>query len=207
MAVVNYGYFLIGIVLLFAWRLFHLIPYFKRTPYPVPGRSSVWFATFGCIYLLVTINMLLHAGTALDGYKAILPLILFIITLTNFWGESFVAPTKNYLIALGFGILIGAVSLFISNFLFLLYNLQHILSYMQLIPFLIGILIGIGVGLIIYHVLESRFPDWNTPLWHHHKFWDFINHSSLLLVIATIAFIEGMFQMKSTSLLILLTSL
>ncbi|MHA1132385.1 MAG: hypothetical protein ACTSQQ_16480 [Candidatus Helarchaeota archaeon] len=207
MALVNYGHFMFGIALLFSWRLFHLIPYFKRTPYPTPGMSCVWFSAFGSIFLLVTINLLQNCGLDFDGYKALLPFILLVITLINFWGESFIAPTKSYLIALGIGLAAGIVVFFVSHYIILLKGLQHVGGYYELISLIIGIVSGILIGIFSYFVLKAHFHNWNQPLWEAKKVWDIINSSNLLFVITTIALIEGLLQLRSTSLLLLLTSL
>lgn len=162
---------------------------------------------FGGIYTLVIINLLQNVDATLDGYIALLPLILLSLTLLNFWGESFISPTINYLLALGFGILIGVLALLGFHHLFLLYDLNALSSYMELVPVLISILCGIFAGKILFKVLKPRHPHWNTLLWTQKKLWDVINHNFYLLIVAIIAAIEGMFQMLSTSLIILLSSL
>jgi hypothetical protein len=198
MGVINYGYFLYGIFLFFMWRLFHLLDYFKRTPYPVPGRSSVWFFIFGSGYLLVLINIFQNANSTYGfDYLIIIPSVLIILALINLIGESFVAPTKNYLIALGLGVLIGTITLICTRFIFI----GGISSYLQLIPFLLGLLVGGIGGLVIYKLLlKPHYSNWNTPLWHLNKFWDIFNHSAFLIIIGIIAFIEATLQLKSTSL-------
>ncbi|HUX98486.1 MAG TPA: hypothetical protein VMV49_02915 [Candidatus Deferrimicrobium sp.] len=205
MGVINYGYFLYGIFLFFMWRLFHLLSYFKRTPYPVPGRSSVWFFIFGSGYLLVLINIFQNANFTYGfDYLIIIPAVLIILALINLIGESFVAPTKNYLIALGLGVLIGTITLICTRLIFT----GGISSYLQLIPFLLGLLVGGIAGLVIYKfLLKPHYPNWNTTLWHLHKFWDIFNHSAFLVLIAILAFIEATLQLKSTSLFYFFTSL
>lgn len=205
MTVINYGYFLWGVVLLFAWRLFHLIPYFKRTPYPTPGTSSVWFFCLGSFYFLLLINMYQNIDLAYGfDLLVLLPTIIFILTIVNFWGESLITPSKNYLIALGFGALVGGITIWLFHLIFPTIGILS--NYFELLPVLIGLIVGIIGGNILYYFLKSRYPDWNTPLCHLHKFWDVINHTSFLLVIAVLAFIEALFQWHSTSLVIILTS-
>lgn len=208
MATVNYGYFLFGIFIFFTWRLLHLINYFKRTPYPVPGRSSLWFFIFGSIYILVLINTFQNIDLAYGfDYLTLVPSILIVLAIINFWGESFIAPTKNYLIALGLGALVGTATLMISYYAFLSAGIPYLSSYFELIPILLGLLIGAIAGIIIYsYVLKARKPDWNTPLWHLNKFWDLVNHSSFLLAIMIFAVIEATLQLHSNSLFLLFTS-
>ncbi len=169
--------------------------------------SCVWFSAFGSIFLLVIINLLQNSGSDFDGFKALLPFILLIIAIINFWGESFIAPTKNYLVALGAGILAGAIIFLSTNHLFLVLELNQIASYYQLLPLLIGVVCGIIVGVIFYYILKPRRANWNQPLWQAKRLWDFINNKTLLFVVMTLAFIEGLLQLGSTSLLFLFTSL
>lgn len=207
MALINYGYFLFGLVIFFTWRLFHLHPYFKREDYPTPGWDSVWFLIWGSVILLVLINTFQNIDLTYGlDYLALLPTILFVLALINFWGESFIAPTKNYLIAILIGFLIGIVTLILTQQLVLFLKLHHILSYLELLSIVFGILAACLGGKIVYNILTSRYSEWNTPLWELNRFWDIINHTNFYLVILTVALIEGLIQLQSTSLIILLTS-
>ncbi|MHA1265343.1 MAG: hypothetical protein ACTSRS_08935 [Candidatus Helarchaeota archaeon] len=206
MVLVNYGYFLFGIVLLFSWRIIHHIPYFQRTKYPTPGQNVVWLA-LGGIYLLVIINMLQNVDASFDGFLALLPLILFIFAMFNFWGGSFVSPTKNYLLTLVLTIPISVGILFLIDSLCLLTGFYTTSSYLEILPIILTVFLGIICGIIFYKYFNRRFPNWSAPLWQAHWFWDVINHNTYLLSVAVLATIEALLQMHSTSLIILLTSL
>ncbi|MHA1650465.1 MAG: hypothetical protein ACTSYB_09730 [Candidatus Helarchaeota archaeon] len=208
MSVVNYGYFLFGIFIFCSWRLFHHINYFKRTPTPVPGKSSVTFFTFGAIYFLVLINLFQNIDLTY-GYDCLtlLPSVLIILGLINFWGESFIAPTKNYLFALGLGVLIGTASLGISYFAFLNAGIPFISGFLELIPYLLGLIIGVIAGKLIYvFFLKRRYPNWNTPLWQINNLWRIINHTAFLFSLLILAVLEGLLQMESNSLIYLFIS-
>ena len=208
MALVNFGYFLFGIVIFLTWRLFHLHPYFKQEKYPTPGWDSVWFLIWGSIIFLVLINIYQNIDLTYGlDFLPLLPTILFVISIINFWGESFVKPTKNYLIAMLVGFIVGTVTLILTQQLILSLNLQHIASYLELLSVVLGLLAGCLGGKIVYNILKSRYAEWNTTLWELHRFWDLLNHTNFYLVMITVALIEGLIQLQSTSLVTLLTSL
>ena len=208
MVLVNYGYFLFGMFLFLVWRIFHLIPYFKRTPYPTPGSSSAIFFVIGAGYILLILNIFQNIDLAFGfDYLTLLPTIIFSMACINFLSESFIAPTKNYLIALILGIGIGVFAILLLDFTFQVSNLAAISSYLFAIPVLGGLLLGlIGGALIHGYFLQKRYPEWNHPLWQIHKFWDLINHSRFLVILATLTIIEALLQWHSTSLIILVTS-
>jgi hypothetical protein len=208
MVLVNYGYFLFGIFLFLAWRIFHLIPYFKRTPYPTPGSSSAIFFTIGAGYIILIVNIFQNIDLSY-GFDCLtlLPTIIMAIACFNFFSESFIAPTKNYLVALGLGIGIGLSAIFLLNFIFQMSNLAAISSYLIIIPVIGGLLLGLIIGAFIHgYFLQNRYPRWNQPLWQIHKFWDVLNHSSFLVFLATLTIIEALLQWYSTSLILILTS-
>ncbi len=206
MGTVNYFYLIYGIVLFFAWRLIHHFNFLKRRPYPKPGGSSAVFFVVGSGYFLALINIFQNVDFSYGFDNLILiPTILMIVAILNFWGESFIAPTKNYLISLGIGTLIGTVAYFILQYGILSSGLHS--SYLELIPILVGLPIGAIAGTLIhFFVIKRRFPDWNTPLWQINKLWDKINHIAFLLFFATIGFIEATLQLRSDSLFYLFTS-
>jgi len=206
---VNYAYFLYGIVIFFAWRLFHLFNYFKRTPYPRPSASSVIFFLFGSGYILLLINMFQNVDLSYGfDYLVLLPSIFMILGIINFYTESFIAPTINYLIALGFGTLIGIITYFISDLVFLNTGIESITSYLALIPSVLGLVIGGIAGILFYaYFLKPRYLDWNSPLWQRNKVWDIINSHLFLLTIAILAFIEATLQLQANSLVYVFSAL
>jgi len=208
MGVVNYSYFLFGIVILFASRLLDKLAYFKQPQYPIPGSRSAMSFIWGSIFFLVLINLFqnINMDYGLD-FLILVPSVLIILAIITFWGESFVAPTKNYLAALGCGILIGTITLIISYFAFLSAGIPYISSYLELVPVLLGLLVGLIAGKLIFtFILQRRKPDWNTSLWHLNKLWDLVNHSSFLIAILIFAVIEGTLQLHSSSLSLIFSS-
>jgi len=206
---INYAYFLYGIFIFFIWRLFHLFNYFKRTPYPKPSASSVIFFLFGSGYILLLINMFQNVDFTYGfDYLVLLPSLFIIFGLINFYSESFIAPTMNYVIALGFGTLIGTITYFISDFVFLNTGIESITSYLVLVPPILGLIIGLIIGKLFYaYFLKPRYQDWNSPLWQINKFWDMINSSAFLLIVAVLAFIEATLQLQANSLVYIFSSL
>lgn len=208
MVLVNYGYFLFGIFIFLAWRIFHLFSYFKRTPYPNPGPSSAIFFAIGAGYIILIVNIFQNIDLAYGfDYLTLLPTIIISMACINFFSESLIAPTKNYLIALGIGSGIGFVAIIIIDYVFQIFRLGDISSYLIAVPVLSGLLIGLISGSLIYqYFLQNRYPAWNQTLWQIHKYWDIINHSTFLVMLATLTIIEALLQWYSTSLILLITS-
>ena len=208
MVLVNYGYFLFGIFLFLAWRIFHLSPYFKRTPFPTPGPSSAIFFPIGAGYIILLVNIFQNIDLAYGfDFLILFPTIIIIIACINFLSESFIAPTKNYLIALSLGIGIGLPAIILLDFIFQISNLTAISSYLIALPVITGLVLGLISGVLIHrYFLLTRYPDWNQPLWQTHKFWEIINHSSFLVILATLTIIEALLQWYSTSLIQIITS-
>lgn len=208
MGVVNYGYFLFGIFILFSWRVLNKLKFFQQPTYPSPGGKSAMSFIWGSIYFLVLINTFQNVDMAYGlDFLIIVPSVLIILAILTFWGESFIAPTKNYLIALGFGVLVGAITLIISYFAFLSAGIPYISSYLELLPVLLCLIVGLMAGKLFNSLILKRYkPNWNTPLWQCTKLWDFINHSSFLIALIIFAAIEGTLQLHSSSLSLIFSS-
>ncbi|NHI93354.1 MAG: hypothetical protein EAX96_12785 [Candidatus Lokiarchaeota archaeon] len=213
LGVANLHYFLIGVFIFMMIKFVDRFKYFEDDQLFSQQIAKVWNFIFGSSCIIMGINGLfaitqIAFSVQIIDYRNLFPTILLFISSGIFLSDSFKNPTKNYLVSLGIGVLISTFGALIPFFIALIgpdvvfgVHITYI-NYILLIPFLITVMVAIGVGMLIYFkLLKPRHAEWNEQLWDKSKIWNLVNNRFLLLTFSLIIFFEILFQWHSTSLL------
>ncbi|MHA1144627.1 MAG: hypothetical protein ACTSRW_07815 [Candidatus Helarchaeota archaeon] len=213
LSVINLGYFLIGVFLFLIIKFVDRLDYFQDTELIQHRIAKVWNFIFGLGCILVLINgfftlVQVFVAVHVIDYLEIVPLILFIVVIPIFLMDSFKAPTKNYLLALGLGTAIASIG-FVMGLILAFVGVENLvgqyvryINYILLIPFLLTSIIGVVIGTVIYYgYLKTKKEKWNDALWDISEIHDKLNNKYLLLGLSIVVFFEIFFQWQSMSLL------
>ncbi len=219
LGILNLQYFLVGAFAFMLMKFITNFDYFAKEDLFTNKMARVWHFIFGIICILVGINGIFAIAqikmmTGVLDYRHVLPTLIFFISAPIFLSDSLKNPTKNYLVALGIGVIISTVGFLITLIMGLIgpENIfgTHItfVNYILLIPALGGTGFGIIVGLLLYYLwLKRKRQTWNEPLWDKSNLWSLLNNQYLLLTLSILMFFELWFQWHSTSLLTLFVQL
>ena len=213
LGVVNMHYFLIGTFIFMLMKFVDRFKYFEEGEIYSGNFIKVWNFIYGSLLILIGINGIfavaqIFSSAQILDYRNLFPTILTFVSSGIFLSDSFKNPTKNYLVALGIGVLISTIAALIMLIITLIgpeiifgINITYI-NYLLLIPFLITVMAAIPVCILIYYKkLKPNRMDWNEPMWDKSKSWNMLNNQFLLLALSIILFFEILFQWHSTSLI------
>ena len=219
LGVINLCYFLVGVFVFLIMKFIVSFDYFAKEDLPTHKIAQVWHFGFGILCILVGINGIfamiqIKGAVGVLDYRHILPTIMLFLSAVIFLSDSFKNPSKNYLVAVGIGVIISCVGFFITLILGWIgpENVfgTHItyINYILLIPFIAAAGAGILVSIVLYYRYFKRKKEaWNDPLWDKSNLWSIINNRYFLLAFSIIMYFEIWFQWHSTSLISLLTQL
>lgn len=212
LSVINLGYFLIGAFIFLCLKFIDRFEYFEKENLHMHRIARIWNFIFGMGCILVGINGIFSiietfGAVQVIDYRHVLPTILLFVCAGIFLSDSFKKPSKNYLIAIGLGVLISAIG-FLVSFIFNFLGPENILGrhvmaigYLSLIPFFIAVIIGVVAGWLIHaYYLSPKHSEWNEPLWDQVKIWKVINNQYFLIGLCILIYFEIFFQWHSTSL-------
>jgi hypothetical protein len=216
LGVMNLYYFLVGVFVFLIMKFIVSFDYFAKENLPTHKIAKVWHFIFGILCILVGVNGIfamvqIKAAVGVFDYRHVLPTIMLFLSAVIFLSDSFKNPSKNYLVALGIGVIISIVGFFITLILVWLgpENVfgTHItyINYLLLIPFIAASSIGMLVGLLLYYrYFKRRREAWNESLWDKSRIWSILNNQYFILAFCIIMYFEIWFQWHSTSLIALL---
>ena len=204
MVAIHVGYFLLGVLIFSIFRLAEMTKPLGGGEIPRKDGSIIFEFALGGAWLLAAINVIINMSTVQPGLERyilswILPLVILLFSAVLFGCIAFMAPTKNFLLALLIGTIVAIVMGILLNFIFELVILLE--GYELFINSIVAVLIGVGIGLICYAILWKKNPSGNETLWEAKKFWRTINNKKFLIIFIIIVAVEAYLQMQLNSLL------
>ncbi len=204
MAEIHAGYFLVGVLIFAIYRLIETTEKLKGKELPRKDGSIVFQYLLGGVFLLCAVNIVQYMSVQPPELQflilsKILPLIIFLISVVLFGCIAFMAPSKNFLIALSIGTIVTIVTAWI-----LLYFVETVIiveGYTPIIKIALSVFGGIGVGVGSYLVLWKINSSGNTRLWEAKSFWKKINNRKFLIPFIILVGIETWMQMQLESIL------
>ncbi|MHA1229331.1 MAG: hypothetical protein ACTSRP_07895 [Candidatus Helarchaeota archaeon] len=199
------GYFLIGAVVFVGMRVFEKLKFFGGNELPNKDTLMIVYLMIASAFTWVLASQIIYLidiATISSGLilNEIMGIILLSISAFLFYSNSFIYPSKNFLIS----VIIGGVVATVLTFIFISTGSEILIEgYSKLIWGFIAHLIGLVVGLIIYIILYYTYKQGLNNLWEAKSFWKIINNYWLLIPLWVLLIIESILSLRNLSLLTL----
>jgi len=197
------GYFLVGAFLFMSMRLIEKLKWFGGNSLPRKDPLMIIYLMVGTAFVYILIAQIIYF-TSLEPYQygiilnQILGVILLSISAILFISNSFIYPSKNFLIS----IIVGGIISIILTITFVNYvPIVIIEGYSILIWGFIAHIIGLVVGSMIYIILYYKYKEGLKELWKAEKYWKIINSYYLLIPLFIIIIIEMVLSFRLLSIL------
>ncbi len=194
---INLTYFLFGTLIFTLIRLIDMLKMFNPDFEATSSYQKVFYLLMGLIFLLSGINGIIFQLKL----EKIIPIIFILIVSGLFISDTFVKPSKNYLISICLGIGTGAPLVVPFFHLFQDLRLQINIPYLSLVGIGISFLIGLAVGIFTYILLYYKYQNGLEEFWDGTRVWRILNNKIFILILWILIIIETYLQLHITSLL------
>ena len=194
---INLTYFLFGTLIFTLIRLIDMLKMFNPDFEATKSYQKVFYLFMGLIFLLSGINGIIFQLKL----EKIIPIIFILIVSGLFISDTFVKPSKNYLISICIGIGIGAPLVVPFFHFFQDLRMDINIPYLSIVGIGIAFAIGLAVGLCCYILLYYKYSSGLEELWDGTKVWRIINNKTFVFILWILIIIETYLQLHITTLL------
>ena len=194
---INIPYFLFGMVGLMLFRLIDEMKMFNPDFEAPKYHQKVFYFSLGMVFLLSAGNGILLQWKL----KTLLPIIFLIIGSALSISDSFTKPSRNYLISICIGVVVGGVLISPLYDFFQVRRIHINIPYMGLIGIGIAFVIGMGAAMFTYILLYYKYKNGLDETWDGTRFWRIVNNRIFVLILWIIMVIELFLQLRGSSLI------